>query len=192
MGLSSRDNAVLQFLFDPLVQSPDQVDQRSEGVEEEVVIESWTFPASREEVTSLEVRGVQEARQGNYTGALNLLNEAIRLAPTYCSLYNNRAQVHRLCDSHEEAKADLDEAIRLSDPHPDTESPANLRVAKLAYAHRGFLLKATLGQSGAGEDDLQRAAKLGHTLAALETNPFRTLCGDMVSIMMREQCGIEM
>ena len=191
--LSERDAAVLQFLFNPLVQSLDQayslVDKELRSEEKDT---EGLDGALLQQVKELETKGVQEARQGNLTEALTLLTQAIELVSSYSSPYNNRAQVHRLLRDYEASKKDLDQAILLSDPSGQGKNPLNPRVAKLAYAQRGFLLKGFLEREEEGQKDLVRAADLGHNLAALETNPFRALCGEMVSVMMREQCGVNM
>ena len=189
--LSKNDAAVLEYLFNPLMQSPGQAEVYmvenaevssegdTEGLTEDIL----------QQVKQLEVDGVYAARLNDFTTALTCLTKAIELAPSYSSPYNNRAQVKRLMREYESAHEDLTIAISISDP--DSSSPVNLRVAKLAYAQRGFLLKGFLDKNEEGQKDLLRASQLGHSLASLETNPFRTLCGEMVSIMMKEQCGID-
>ena len=191
-SLSAHDSAVLQYLFNPLIQSPNQAES-CEDKETSVTKEEDAAALDPDTVATvklLEGQGVHAARNRNYQEAIRLLSEAIEMAPEYSSPYNNRAQVYRLLREYEKSKADLDQAIQYSDPKPN-EEPANTRVAKLAYAQRGFLLKGFLDDEEHGQLDLQRAAALGHSLASLETNPFRTLCGEMVSIMMKEQCGID-
>ena len=188
------DVAVLEYLFNPLMQSPIQaevyIQHESEGhhVEGDISDLDENLLVT---VKEMEMHGVLAAKAGDFDVALERLGSAIEMAPRYSSLYNNRAQVYRLLQRYHDARADLDVAIQHSDPSSNGMNPINIRVAKLAYAQRGFLLKGFLDQEGLGEEDLQRAAKLGHSLAALETNPFRTLCGNMVSIMMKEQCGID-
>lgn len=48
------------------------------------------------EVKRLELEGVKAAESGDIDRALELLNQAITLAPEHASSYNNRAQVLRL------------------------------------------------------------------------------------------------
>lgn len=192
--LSDRDSAVLQYLFNPLMQSPIQVETAMESDKANNKITKEDDISSLDEETvklvkSLEVQGVKAARNYEYQTAIQHFTDAIEMVPEYSSPYNNRAQVYRLIKEFGKAKDDLDKAIQYSNPDP-TKEPFNTRVARLAYAQRGFLFKGFLNNEELGHKDLTRAAELGHSLASLETNPYRTLCGDMVSIMMKEQCGV--
>ena len=56
-------------------------------------------PAPRE-VREREVRAVQAAEEGRLDEALQLLNEAVAMAPDSASVYNNRAQVRSCYCTH--------------------------------------------------------------------------------------------
>jgi Flp pilus assembly protein TadD len=48
------------------------------------------------EAKRLEIEGVKAAESGNIDKALELLNQAVTIAPDHASSYNNRAQALRL------------------------------------------------------------------------------------------------
>lgn len=48
------------------------------------------------ETRKMEVLAVQKTEEGSFNDAIKILTQAIAIAPKRASLYNNRAQVHRL------------------------------------------------------------------------------------------------
>lgn len=65
--------------------------QLEEDVEEPPASSSSSPPSPA--VKELEISAVGKAEEGDLEAALSLLNQAVGLAPSYASLYNNRAQV---------------------------------------------------------------------------------------------------
>lgn len=109
-----------------------------------------------EETRSLETEAVRMAENGNLTGALGVLDKAVSRLPTDASLFNNRAQVHRLIGDNSAALADLDHAIRLSG--------SKGRAARQAFTQRGLLYKLS-GRNEEALEDFKVAAQLGSTFA---------------------------
>lgn len=188
-NLSARDNALLQYLFNPLINSPLEAQVRAvpqtEAIQEYYDIDSETL----KEIKQNEVNAIRAAKAGQLEDAVQQLTQIIEKYPSYSSAFNNRAQVYRLLHLFDEAKNDLDKAISLCEL-PDG-SIINKHVAKQSYAQRGFLYKIHFKEENVATGDLNKAASLGETLSAIEVNPVRTLCANMVSIMMKEQCGID-
>lgn len=194
MEHTAHDKAVLEFLFNPRIQSPQQAaaggaapataaaeeaERDLEGVEEGLV----------REVKAREAAAVALAEAGRLQEAEEALDALVARLPAAASLYSNRAEVRRLQKRYADAVADAERALARS--HPAAGDVRNARVAREAHALRGFLLKGLARREGDdGSADLEAAAALGHSLARLETNPYRTLCSDMVEVMMEQQCGI--
>ena len=109
-----------------------------------------------EEIRGLEAEAVRMAEGGNLPGALSILDKAVTRLPTDASLFNNRAQVHRLLGDNAGALADLDQAIRLSG--------GKGRAARQAFTQRGLLHKLS-GKNEEALDDFKAAAKLGSAFA---------------------------
>lgn len=114
--------------------------------------------------------------------ALEILNQAIQLAPLYPSPLNNRAQIYRLLRKPDEAMEDLSRAIELA-----TESDFPL-VRRQALAQRGWLHYGHWEDYRAAFKDFEEAAALGCEEAkqmAVRCNPYARLC----SLMMQEMLG---
>jgi tetratricopeptide (TPR) repeat protein len=194
VAFTERDTAVLQYLLHPMIHSPAQAKAMMDQSHvkppcERGEDESKLAEEIRVQVKCLEIEAIKSARINDFDQAISILSQAIAIAPSYSSAYNNRAQAYRLNGQLELAKLDLDKAIEIC--HPDFDQPPiNNQVARQAHAHRGFLFKI-LSDPEAADKDLQIAASLGHNLAALEANPFRALCNDTVTVML-EQCGVNM
>ena len=198
-GVSANDRAVLQFLFNPAIHSPLQAQQHekadksasqegTEDVEEEEALASMTEEAKKA-MQLEEGKAVALAETERLQEADKLLTELVEKHPGVASLLLSRAESRRLAHRFEEALEDASQAVALSRPNGMVK---NKKVAKQALAMRGLLLRKGLAEKE-GDDgmaDLRAAALLGHSLAALEVNPYRTLCGNMVEVMMEEQCGV--
>ena len=113
-------------------------------------------PGLIEEIRGLEAEAVRMGEGGNLPGALNILDKAVIRLPTDASLFNNRAQVHRLLGDNTAALADLDQAIRLSGGRG--------KAARQAFTQRGLLHKLS-GKNEEALDDFKVAAKLGSAFA---------------------------
>jgi len=113
-------------------------------------------PGLIEEIRGLETEAVRMAECGNLSGALGILEKAIGMLPTDASLYNNRAQVHRLIGDNAAALSDLDQAIRLSG--------GKGKAARQAFTQRGLLHKLS-GKNEEALDDFKVAAQLGSAFA---------------------------
>ena len=95
MAQGSEDDLILQAIFNPSLQ----------GAVAEVE-STKTCPECNEDediaadvlatVKQLETEAVLAAENGNYEESLKLFNNAINIAPTHASSYNNRAQLYRL------------------------------------------------------------------------------------------------
>lgn len=113
-------------------------------------------PGLIEEIRGLEAEAVRMAEGGNLPGALSVLDKAITRLPMDASLFNNRAQVHRLLGDNAAAFADLDQAIRLSG--------GKGKAARQAYTQRGLLHKLQ-SKNEEALNDFREAAQLGSAFA---------------------------
>lgn len=93
---------------------------------------SFSSYLSSRDSRGLERQAIKEADDGNLAAALNLLAQAITLTPQRPSIFNNRAQVHRLNSDVVSAMADLDQALQLSQGQG--------RSACQAFCQRGVYL----------------------------------------------------
>lgn len=109
-----------------------------------------------EEIRGLEAEAVRKAESGDLPGALSVLDKAVGRMPTDASLFNNRAQVHRLLGNNTAALVDLDQAIRLSG--------GKGKAARQAFTQRGLLHKLA-GENDEALDDFKVAAQLGSAFA---------------------------
>ena len=145
-----------------------------------------------EEIRGLEAGAVRMAESGDLPGSLSILDKAVSRLPTDASLFNNRAQVHRLLGNNTAALADLDQAVRLSG--------SKGKAARQAFTQRGLLYKLA-GKNEEALDDFKLAAQLGSAFAqaqvllscvaiahmvlfviqAVKMNPYAALCNQMLS-----------
>lgn len=88
------------------------------------------------EARQLELKAVEQASSKQMQEALGTFARALALWPEGASIYNNRAQVHRLLNQLDEAKADLDQAILLSDGGTKHQ---NELVSRQAYCQRALI-----------------------------------------------------
>ncbi|XP_059058426.1 tetratricopeptide repeat protein 36 homolog [Achroia grisella] len=178
-NLSERDKAVLRSIFDPtatIAQVVDDGDQFDDNEE-----------PSNEESVKICAEGVQLAEAGQYEDALRLLTRGIEVAPDRAAAYNDRAQLLRLMKRDNDAMADLDKALQL------TEGSKG-RARALALCQRGVLLKK-LGQGDLARAAFTEAAKLGSGFAkkqVVEMNPYAALCNQMLTQVMRGETEIKL
>jgi len=164
------DKDILNAIFSPLLPHGELVyDEdlpQSEDTGEETEL--------TKQIKSLELDGVKLAETGNLEGALLIFSKAIELSPETASAYNNRAQTLRLTGKIEEALADLDKAIQLSE--------GKGRAACQAYCQRGLIhLKNNAKEQARA--DFEEATKLGSQFAKaqlVQMNPYAALCNSML------------
>eukprot|EP01120_Amphizonella_sp_Union-15-10_P017155 TRINITY_DN9451_c0_g1_i1.p1 TRINITY_DN9451_c0_g1~~TRINITY_DN9451_c0_g1_i1.p1 ORF type:complete len:188 (-),score=33.38 TRINITY_DN9451_c0_g1_i1:58-621(-) len=174
------EEAILNFIFNP-----------SSGVAtlnpplEPSQISQPAFSEQEQKARALEHQAVLQAEGGNLVAALQLLTEAISLAPSWPSSYNNRAQVYRLKDSLDEALLDLNKCIDLCTAQLSSASSVDeakkqvvLRTLRQAYPQRGYVRKTKGDVKGAEED----FSKLGDLAPH---NYYSKLCSEAVSEMMQ-------
>jgi len=198
--LSSRDEGVLNLLFDPEAQTP--VTEKSEDVHQ---VPSLTAEQCTE-IQHLERRAIQLAQNGALREAEQILTQTIERYPNgRPSLWNNRAQVRRLSNNVAGALDDLSQIIRYWSTSKNVPtSPDHAKVLSFAYTHRATIyMLASKGQiSGILEDessegleerashDFSMAGKYGSELAramAVRTNPYAKMCGAIVQTAMRSE-----
>ncbi|MPC13786.1 Tetratricopeptide repeat protein 36 [Portunus trituberculatus] len=109
-----------------------------------------------EEAKQLELQGVKSAEAGDVAAALASFNKAIEVAPNRASSYNNRAQTLRLMGKVEEAMADLETAVRMSQGQG--------RAACQAFTQRAMVHRLQ-GHDDLARADFQEAANLGSEFA---------------------------
>ncbi|KAI1297148.1 Tetratricopeptide repeat protein 36 [Halotydeus destructor] len=169
---SSNDKAVLNAIFNPELPSFQQ--------EDALVTEENETPETPEEVEAakLEVSGVTEAENNNLDKAIELFNDAINLAPSRASGYNNRAQVFQLRGDTQSALNDLNRAIELS--------KGKGKAASNAYCQRAMIHRLE-GRDEEALSDFKLAAVNGSEFAksqVVKLNPYAALCNQMLGDMM--------
>ena len=98
-------------------------------------------------IKQIEQDAVTAAEAGDLDRALELLSEGITAHPTRGSLYNNRAQVHRMKTDNAAARADLNKAIEVEtswiEAHLDETGSAafgaHKHVLQQAFTQRSIL-----------------------------------------------------
>ncbi|XP_068633605.1 tetratricopeptide repeat protein 36 [Battus philenor] len=181
--LCERDRAVLRSIFDPTATIADVADDGDDFP----VDEPEPSTPEYEESKSYCLRGRRLAEAGKMDEALVMLNKAVESTPGRPEVYNDRAQLLRLILKDNEAMADLDRALEL------TQGKGS-RARALALCQRGVLLRKR------GSDDEARAAfaeaaKLGSSFAkkqVVEMNPYAALCNQMLSQVMRGEKEIKL
>jgi len=182
-GLCPEDRAIINSLFNPLL-------PLGEGVADD---EDLTACVDTEEDSKLykpEARrlntlGVTATEAGRHEEALQHFREAISLEPEWGAPFNNRAQLYRILRRDDDAIADLDVALRLSDGKGTVCCQASLQRASL---HR------LRGEDDQARELYKQAEKLGSPYAKTQLvalNPMSALCNKMlVQMMTNEQKGI--
>lgn len=102
-------------------------------------------------------RGTTKSSQGDYLGAIQDFDEAIRLKQNFAEAYCGRGQCKAACMEHMDAMQDYDDAIRLK---PELET---------AYNNRG-VSKAALGDHAGAIRDYSEAIRLHPTVALFYNN----------------------
>ncbi|KAF3926201.1 hypothetical protein ABW21_db0207466 [Orbilia brochopaga] len=179
--LSCHDSTVLEQIFDP----------ESAPTPSPVTIDAAlpVFPnISHRELTSLrssEILAIRAAEAGDVSKALSILSQSISTSPSYCSAYNNRAQVRRMAvaisadisnsdnlfaASPETRKgvaaayADLSTAIALASPQTPT-APISPQTAKLlanAHTQRATILHTSSKHVPTGKIPVEVPEELAH------------------------------
>ncbi|KAM3962678.1 tetratricopeptide repeat protein 36 homolog [Aphomia sociella] len=182
-NLSERDKAVLKSIFDPTATIA-QVEDHGDRFEEEGEVEPSTDAYKNS--TRLCAEGVQLAEAGKLEEALNTINKGIEAAPERAAAYNDRAQLLRLMQKDDDAMADLDKALQLTEGK-------KVRARALALCQRGLLLRKR-GSGAEARAVFTEAAKLGSGFAkkqVVELNPYAALCNQMLSQVMRGEKEIK-
>ncbi|XP_029645120.1 tetratricopeptide repeat protein 36 [Octopus sinensis] len=169
VAISDYDKAVLNRVFNP--ENPHNTTEDIEIINSNE--EPKILAAFEQEAKSWEVRGVQEAEDGNLDSSIHMFTQAIQLAPQLSSGYNNRAQALRLKGDIQGALEDLDKAIELN--------TGNSAVCK-AVVQRAILRRYKGDDKGALED-FKSAASRGSAFAQqmlIALNPYAALCNQML------------
>jgi tetratricopeptide (TPR) repeat protein len=199
--LSNRDAGVLNLIFDPESQKPEEPLQTSEHVPD--------TPLSEEQQTEInyaESNAIQLAERGSLKEAEKELSRLIEICPSARpSLWNNRAQVRRLSDNVQGALDDIAQAIRLATPNRNIAlTSENARVLSHAHTHRAtiYMLIAKREILGILEGwssekleehashDFGLAGRYGSDLAramAVRTNPYSKMCGAIVQTALKKE-----
>ena len=94
MAARSKDDLVLEAIFNPNL--PNVSAESEEEICKECSCDDGVDLEILSKVKQLEIEGVNAAEAGDMEKSLQILNNAINLAPKYASSYNNRAQLHRI------------------------------------------------------------------------------------------------
>ena len=202
--LSSRDEGVLNLLFDPEAQT--SATEKCEDVRPMQPSQPHLTTEQCTEIQHVERLAVQLAEKGALREAEQILTQTIERYPDgRPSLWNNRAQVRRLSNNVAGALDDLSQIIRYWSTSKNVPtSPDHAKVLSFAYTHRATIyMLASKGQiSGILEDessegleerashDFSMAGKYGSELAramAVRTNPYAKMCGAIVQTAMRSE-----
>ena len=94
MAAGNEDELVLDAIFNPSLQGAavDDAAKNCTECNEDEGIEAGVL----ENVKRLEVEAVRAAENGDYEESLKIFNNAINIAPSHASTFNNRAQLYRL------------------------------------------------------------------------------------------------
>ncbi|XP_065187786.1 tetratricopeptide repeat protein 36 homolog [Sycon ciliatum] len=179
MAVSTRDDRVLDLIFDPNRQEIGFQDENTEEIPCPVSNgEQNGRPQDSDDAVAeskrLELAGIECAEKGDITAAMDQFDRAVVAAPHYASAYNNRAQGRRMQGDTEGAMADLNKAIDL------TRSRG--KVAEQAYVQRAMIRRLQGDDDGAWQD-FRVAAALGSAFAkaeAVRLNPYAAMCNQML------------
>lgn len=94
MAADGNDDLILEAIFNPSQQGAafDDEAEKCKECEIDEVIEAEVLG----KVKQMEIDAVRAAEKGELEESLEILNNAINIAPTHASCFNNRAQLHRL------------------------------------------------------------------------------------------------
>jgi hypothetical protein len=164
--LSSRDNLVLQSLFDPEASSAPATD-KSPATKSLPHFEEHVFSAvEKREQSILQPLANEQQSKSVVESVIQKLSQLIDEFPHYASAYVNRAQASRLlidvddlfsCGQASESAQifqDLSRGIELATPldSSGTASTHQSKVLATAYTHRGFLLLKVADMAKNGRD----------------------------------------
>ncbi|XP_022916998.1 tetratricopeptide repeat protein 36 homolog isoform X1 [Onthophagus taurus] len=193
VDLSHHDKAVLNCIFNPSLPLTEAYDEELNSTIQDVEEETEEILNAKE----LEIEAINRAEKGDLENALNILNEALNIAPQKASLYNNRAQIYQLkfmengnyqndfyflnLNSFLEAFLDLTKAIELARNNQK-------RTLCQSLCQRGLLYRKR-EQNDSARDDFDEASKLGSQFAKsqlVELNPYAALCNQMLRKVMND------
>jgi len=166
------DQAVLNAIFNPLMpgaEGPEENDRRAAAE-----IEEEASSPEAQKSKEFEVSGVKAAEVGNIVESIQLFTKAIEICPERASGYNNRAQAFRLLQKVDDALADLNKAIELSEGRG--------RAACQASVQRG-MIERLRGNDDLARADFEKAAGLGSQFAKTQLvimNPYAAMCNKML------------
>lgn len=100
-------------LFDELRQAP------SEAVGRAVEDRIWWFwmKGPTVEASELVKKAMERRRWHDFAGALKILDEAVKIAPEWSEVWNQRAFIHFLRENYDKSTEDLDRALELEPMH---------------------------------------------------------------------------
>lgn len=104
LKLTEHDRNVLDSIFDPFQIGQSDTSINSYNNDEalpENLADSPNEGDDNVNAIKFEIDAIQETEKGNYTEALRLYVEALKLSPNRASLWNNRAQTYRLMNNDE-------------------------------------------------------------------------------------------
>ncbi|XP_026761887.1 tetratricopeptide repeat protein 36 homolog [Galleria mellonella] len=182
-NLSERDKAVLRSIFDPTATIAQVVDDGDRFEEDD----DEPSNDAQKESSKFCAEGVQLAEAGKFEEALQVLTKGIEVAPGRAAAYNDRAQLLRLMNRDDDAMADLDKALQLTEGRKG-------RARALALCQRGVLLRKR-DEGDSARASFTEAAKLGSGFAkkqVVEMNPYAALCNQMLSQVMRGETEIKL
>jgi len=175
---TARDKTVLNMILNPLMPNQDF------DIENQDTDDQFSNLPNAEECKRLEVEGIKLAEDRKFDEALGKFNEAIIVCPNNPSPYNNRAQVLRFQEKIEEAIADLNKAIELSE--------GKGKSAAQAYSQRALIYQLR-NDNDLAREDYEKASKLGSNFAKMQLvalNPYAAMCNAMLSEVLAktQQC----
>lgn len=171
---TEHDRLVLNSLLNPNLPMGEAVFDPEAGLEDQGEEQEQEAGGEKERLKELELKGMRLAEAGDLETAILVFTEAVNLAPSTASCYNNRAQALRLAGRSDGALADLNKALQLSG--------GKGKVAANAYCQRGALYRKS-GEDEAAREDFQAAAQLGSGFAKsmlVEMNPYAAMCNAML------------
>ncbi|GAB7331969.1 hypothetical protein MBLNU13_g03879t1 [Cladosporium sp. NU13] len=153
-SLSSRDNLVLQSIFDPEASSAPATDKSPATTSLSHFTEDIFCAIEKRERSILQPLAAEQQSESVAKSAIQKLSQLIDEFPQYASAYVNRAQASRLLinvedlfsSDHASESArifdDLSHGIEYATPIDSSSSVSThqSKVLATAYTHRGFLL----------------------------------------------------
>ncbi len=122
---------------------------RAEGTDDDLAADSW-FSV-----------GYLLLSKGDFKGAMDAYDKALRLHPSYAKAYNNRGKSKFFLNQYDEALVDYDEALRLDPDHANAyynRGEAKDQLQRIDEARQDFEKARDLAQSE-GDEKLMQAAE---------------------------------